>query len=74
MRKSVVRVVGAMYIYNPETGYATVKVDVIKEPLSVEITFSFTMFRNAVFLPQALLLALGPLFEIIQMFEEIRRL
>lgn len=29
----------AHYAYNPETGYATVKVDVIKEPLSVEITF-----------------------------------
>jgi anti-sigma regulatory factor (Ser/Thr protein kinase) len=29
----------AHYAYNPETGYATVKVDVVKEPLSVEITF-----------------------------------
>ena len=29
----------AHYAYNPETGYATVQVDVIKEPLSVEITF-----------------------------------
>ena len=29
----------AHYAYNPETGYATVKVDVIKDPLSVEITF-----------------------------------
>ena len=29
----------AHYAYNPETGYATVKVDVIKVPLSVEITF-----------------------------------
>lgn len=29
----------AHYAYNPETGYATVKVEVIKEPLSVEITF-----------------------------------
>ena len=29
----------AHYAYNPENGYATVKVDVIKDPLSVEITF-----------------------------------
>lgn len=29
----------AHYAYNPETGYATVKVDVVKDPLSVEITF-----------------------------------
>ena len=29
----------AHYAYNPDTGYATVKVDVIREPLSVEITF-----------------------------------
>ena len=29
----------AHYAYNSEIGYATVKVDVIKEPLSVEITF-----------------------------------
>lgn len=29
----------AHYAYNPETGYATVKVDVIREPLSVVITF-----------------------------------
>ena len=29
----------AHYAYNPETGYATVMVDVIKDPLSVEITF-----------------------------------
>lgn len=29
----------AFYAYNPETGNATVQVDVIKEPLSVEITF-----------------------------------
>ena len=29
----------AHYAYNPDTGYATVQVDVIKEPLSVEITF-----------------------------------
>ena len=29
----------AHYAYNPETGYATVKVDVVKEPLAVEITF-----------------------------------
>ena len=29
----------AHYAYNPETGYATVKVDVIKDPLSVEVTF-----------------------------------
>ncbi len=29
----------AFYAYNPDTGYATVQVDVIKEPLSVEITF-----------------------------------
>ncbi len=27
----------AHYVYNPEMGYATVKVDVVKEPLSVEI-------------------------------------
>ncbi|MBR6873334.1 MAG: ATP-binding protein [Ruminococcus sp.] len=29
----------AHYAYNPDTGYATVRVDVIKEPLSVEVTF-----------------------------------
>ena len=29
----------AHYAYNPETGYATVRVDVIKDPLSVEVTF-----------------------------------
>ena len=29
----------AHYAYSPETGYATVRIDVIKEPLSVEITF-----------------------------------
>ena len=29
----------AHYAYNPETGYATVRVDVVKESLSVEITF-----------------------------------
>ena len=29
----------AHYAYNSETGYATVKVEVIKEPLSVKITF-----------------------------------
>ena len=29
----------AHYAYNPETGYATVRVDVLNEPLSVEITF-----------------------------------
>lgn len=29
----------AHYAYNPETGYATVKVDVVEDPLSVEITF-----------------------------------
>lgn len=29
----------AHYAYNPETGYATVRVDVKNEPLSVEITF-----------------------------------
>ena len=29
----------AHYAYNPETGYATVRVDVIKDPVSVEITF-----------------------------------
>ncbi len=29
----------AHYAYNPETGYATVQVDVIQEPMSVEITF-----------------------------------
>ena len=29
----------AQYAYSPETGYATVLVDVIKDPLSVEITF-----------------------------------
>ena len=27
------------YAYNPETGYATVRVNVQKDPLSVEITF-----------------------------------
>ncbi len=29
----------AHYAYNPETGYATVRVDVVEEPLAVEITF-----------------------------------
>ena len=29
----------AHYAYNPETSYATVKVDVVEDPLSVEITF-----------------------------------
>ena len=29
----------AHYAYNPETGYTTVKVDVVEDPLSVEITF-----------------------------------
>ena len=29
----------ARYAYNPETGYATVRVDVINDPLAVEITF-----------------------------------
>ena len=29
----------ANYAYNPETGYATVQVDVVEDPLSVEITF-----------------------------------
>ena len=29
----------AHYAYNPETGYATVKVEVVEDPLSVEITF-----------------------------------
>ena len=29
----------AHYAYNPETGYATVRVDVLKDPLSVEVTF-----------------------------------
>lgn len=29
----------AQYAYNPETGYATVRVEVIDEPLSVVITF-----------------------------------
>ena len=29
----------ANYAYNPETGYATVRVNVVKDPLSVEITF-----------------------------------
>lgn len=29
----------AHYAYNPDTGYATVRVDVLKDPLSVEITF-----------------------------------
>ena len=29
----------AHYAYNPETGYATVRVDVKKDPLAVEITF-----------------------------------
>ncbi len=29
----------AHYAYNPETGYATVQVDVLQDPLSVEITF-----------------------------------
>ena len=29
----------AHYAYNPETGYATVRVDVVNDPLAVEITF-----------------------------------
>jgi anti-sigma regulatory factor (Ser/Thr protein kinase) len=29
----------AHYAYNPETGYATVRVDVLQDPLSVEVTF-----------------------------------
>ena len=29
----------AQYAYSPDTGYATVRVDVLNEPLSVEITF-----------------------------------
>ena len=29
----------AHYAYHPETGYATVQVDVLQDPLSVEITF-----------------------------------
>ena len=29
----------AHYAYNPETGYATVRVDVVENPLAVEITF-----------------------------------
>lgn len=29
----------AQYAYNPDTGYATVQVDVLKDPLSVEVTF-----------------------------------
>ena len=29
----------ANYAYNPKTGYATVRVNVVKDPLSVEITF-----------------------------------
>ena len=29
----------AHYAYNPETGFATVRVDVVKDPLAVEITF-----------------------------------
>ena len=29
----------AHYAYHPETGFATVKVDVVKDPLAVEITF-----------------------------------
>ena len=29
----------AHYAYNPETGYATVRVDVLNDPLSVEVTF-----------------------------------
>ena len=29
----------AHYAYNPDTGYATVLVDVLQDPLSVEITF-----------------------------------
>ena len=29
----------AHYAYNPETGYATVQVDVLNDPLSVEVTF-----------------------------------
>ena len=29
----------AHYAYHPETGYATVQVDVLRDPLSVEVTF-----------------------------------
>ena len=29
----------AHYAYNPSTGYATVRVDVLNDPLSVEVTF-----------------------------------
>ena len=29
----------AHYAYNPTTGYATVRVDVLNDPLSVEVTF-----------------------------------
>jgi len=29
----------AEYAYNPDTGYATVRIDVLEDPLSVEITF-----------------------------------
>ena len=29
----------AYYAYNPDTGYATVRVDVLGDPLSVEVTF-----------------------------------
>ena len=29
----------AHYAYKPDVGYATVRVDVLKEPLSVEVTF-----------------------------------
>ena len=29
----------AHYAYNPDTGYATVRVDVLKDPLTVEVTF-----------------------------------
>ena len=29
----------ARYAYDPDTGYATVRVDVLKDPLSVEVTF-----------------------------------
>ena len=29
----------ALYAYKPDVGYATVRVDVLKDPLSVEVTF-----------------------------------
>ena len=29
----------AHYAYNPDTGYATVRVDVLNDPLTVEVTF-----------------------------------